>query len=118
MKVCIPSSGRELTSKADPRFGRAPYFVFVEEESPGPPRVYAVENTAAAEARGAGTEAARIALQEGAEVVVSGAVGPHAFEIFEKIGIPVYLMDGDLTVQQAYEEYREGRLQRMVIKRL
>ncbi len=118
MKVAISSMGEGWAAKADARFGRAPYFVFVEEQESGVPRITVLKNDAAKAATGVGTEAAKEVIREGAKVVVSGSVGPNAFQVFEQMGIDVYLIQGELTVKDAYERYRDGRLQKMIIKRL
>lgn len=118
MKIAISSMGDSLASKADPRFGRAPYFIFVDEDDLGAPQVYAIRNDAADTAMGAGTEAAQQVINEGATGVISGAVGPNAFGVFEKMGVDVYRIQGDMTVERAYQKYRSGLLQKVVIKRL
>ncbi|RTZ94466.1 MAG: dinitrogenase iron-molybdenum cofactor biosynthesis protein [Deltaproteobacteria bacterium] len=118
MKIVVSSTGGDMISKVDPRFGRAPFFVFIEEDGKGELRHYAVENPAAGAPSGAGTEAAQQVVREGASVVISGAVGPNAFEVFEKLGISVFPVQGDLTVEEAYKRYKEGSLQKMVMKRL
>lgn len=33
MKVAITSTGKELSTNLDPRFGRAPYFIIVDPET-------------------------------------------------------------------------------------
>ena len=118
MKTAVSSTGEHLTSTMDPRFGRAPYFVLIEEDDEGKRRHYAVENPAASAATGAGTEAAQRVIREKVDAVISGAVGPNAFEVFEKLGIDVFLAQGDLTVEEAYEKFKEGALRKMSIKRL
>ncbi len=118
MKIAISSAGETLAAKIDPRFGRAPYFVVIEERETGDPEVDVISNTAAGAATGAGTEAARLVVQTGAEAVVTGAVGPRAYEIFDKLGIGIYLVGGDLTVEEGVRRYKEGTLQKMTIKRL
>lgn len=118
MKIAISSVGDGLGSRADPRFGRAPYFIFVEEGVDGVSEVRVLQNAAANSPMGAGTEAAQQVIQEGAKAVVSGAVGPNAYGIFEKMEIGVYLIQGDITVEEAYKRYKNGILQRMTIKRL
>ncbi len=118
MKIAISSTGEGLTAKADPRFGRAPYFVLLDDADSDVPGVTVLKNEAAEAATGAGTEAARRVVEEGAHVVISGSVGPNAFQVFERMGIPVYLIQGDMTVREAYERYQKGELTRMIIKRL
>ena len=119
MKIAISSTGEDLTAKADPRFGRAPYFVLLDDTDPDAPGgVTVLKNEAAEAAAGAGTEAARQVIEAGANVIISGSVGPNAFQVFEQMGIPVYLIQGDMTVREAYERYQKGELTRMIIKRL
>jgi len=118
MKIAISSTGNSLQSKADPRFGRAPFFIFIEEDSEKGPRNYSLENLAAEAGSGAGTEAAQQAVREGAGVVISGAVGPNAFEVFAQLGIDVFLFQGDVRVEDVYKKFKDGLLQKMVIKRL
>ena len=33
MKIAISSTGQDLTSQIDPRFGRSPYFIFIDPET-------------------------------------------------------------------------------------
>jgi len=118
MKTAISSTGVDLESRVDPRFGRAPYFIFLEDEPGAKLKVYSIENTASEAAAGAGTEAAQQVVREKVDAVVSGAVGPNAFEIFEKLGIDVFPVQGDMTVREAYERLKNGSLKKMSIKRL
>ncbi len=118
MKTAISSTGNDLESRIDPRFGRAPYFVFLEEEPDAELNVYARKNPASEAASGAGTEAAQLVIKEKVRTVISGAVGPNAYEVFERVGIDVYLVQGNVTVKEAYEKFKEGALQKMSIKRL
>jgi predicted Fe-Mo cluster-binding NifX family protein len=118
VKIAISSTGETLDSKVDPRFGRAPYFVVVETDETGEFQISSHANEAADVVSGAGTEAAQQVVRAGAKAVVTGAVGPHAFEIFEKLGMEVYWVQGDLTVEEAIRKYRKGELRKMTIKRL
>ena len=118
MKVVISSAGDSLQSKADPRFGRAPFFVFIDEDIEDGPKAYSLDNSAADAAAGAGTEAAQQVVREGAGAIISGAVGPNAFEVFDKLGMDVYLFQGDVSVEDVYKKFKDGLLRKMAIKRL
>jgi predicted Fe-Mo cluster-binding NifX family protein len=118
VKIAISSTGNSLISKIDSRFGRATYFVFIEAEGGEILRSYAVENRVAEAPAGAGTEAAQQVIREGVKAVISGAVGPNAYEIFERLGIDVFLAQGDLSVEEVYEKFEKGVLRKMTIKRL
>jgi predicted Fe-Mo cluster-binding NifX family protein len=70
----------------------------------------AVENPATGTLRGAGFQAAEFVVERGAKVVVTGSVGPNAFDVLHASGVPAYLSGGG-TVRQAIEAYKTGRLQ-------
>ncbi|MEW6556808.1 MAG: NifB/NifX family molybdenum-iron cluster-binding protein [Elusimicrobiota bacterium] len=55
---------------------------------------------------GAGPESARQIAKTGAEVVLTGAVGPNAKEALDSAGIKIVTgISGSLTVKQAIEQY-------------
>jgi predicted Fe-Mo cluster-binding NifX family protein len=61
---------------------------------------------------GAGIQAAQFVVNQGAEVVLSGNLGPNAFDVLQAAGVPGYLVS-EGTVRQAVEAYRAGQLQPM-----
>lgn len=106
MKIVVSSSGADLDAPASPVFGRCPTFVFVEPETMS---FEAVENPAVGAAGGAGIQAAQFVVARGAQAVVTGNVGPNAFDVFGAAGISVYLFSGG-TVREAVEAYQAGQL--------
>ncbi len=106
MKIVVSSNGADLDAPASPVFGRCPTFVFVDTETMS---FEAVENPAVGAAGGAGIQAAQFVVVRGAQAVVTGNVGPNAFDVFGAAGISVYLF-GEGTVRQAVEAYRAGQL--------
>ena len=109
MKVAVTSTGTDLESRVDPRFGRARNFILVDSETGEFEVVDNKQNVNAAQ--GAGVQAAQNVAEAGAEAVVSGNVGPKAFEILAAAEIPVYLVD-DCTVQEAVERFKRGELKK------
>ncbi len=88
MKICITSSGADLSSALDSRFGRCPYFLMVDSESK---KVEAVENTGVRARRGAGVTAAQIVADSGCDAVITGNIGPNAFTVLHNTaGIKIY----------------------------
>ncbi|NMB74208.1 MAG: dinitrogenase iron-molybdenum cofactor biosynthesis protein [Myxococcales bacterium] len=107
MKVLLSTTGRELDSPLDPRFGRAELFAVVETESR---RFEIVENAAARAAlQGAGIQAAELAARLGVAAVITGHCGPKAFAALQAAGIQV-VVGARGTVAQALEDFLAGRL--------
>jgi len=107
MRIVVTSNGQDLDAPVSLVFGRCPFFVFVNVESM---EFQAVANPAMSAAGGAGIQAAQFVVQQGAQALLTGHVGPNAFNVFQAAGVPV-LPIGEGTVRQAVEAYREGRLQ-------
>jgi predicted Fe-Mo cluster-binding NifX family protein len=112
MTILVTTSGPELDSPVDPRFGRAAYFLVVDPVSSD---YKAHPNPALDAAGGAGTQAAQFASSQGVEAVVSGAFGPNAFQALEAAGIVMSLLGPAATARQAVEAYRDGRLERATL---
>ena len=90
MKIAVSSTGQGLKSQTSPVFGRCPWFVIVETDGKKITGHKDVQNGAAMQAGGAGIMAAQTVGNEGANVVISGAVGPRAFGVFQQVGIEAY----------------------------
>jgi len=107
MKVAVSAESDALSSPIDPRFGRAPWLVVVDTETRD---ACAHENReAAGAAHGAGVRAARAVVDLGARAVVTGNVGPNAFEALRAAGIDVYLTYAG-TVERVVERLESGGL--------
>jgi predicted Fe-Mo cluster-binding NifX family protein len=107
MKIAVSASSPELSSPVDPRFGRCPYFLFVD---PANMQFEAVENPNVASTGGAGIQSAQLAVKKGANVLLTGSCGPNAFQTFQAAGVEVVVgVTG--TVQEAVQQYKSGKLQ-------
>ena len=107
MKVAISSSGPDLSSQVDPRFGRAPYILIVDSDTM---EYEALENPNIATAGGAGIQTAQIVAGKGAQVVLTGNVGPIAFDALSGVGVEV-ITGVRGTAESAVERYLQGQLQ-------
>ncbi len=107
MKVIVTSQDRELNSPVDPRFGRAKYFLVVDTETGD---FSAADNTQNLNAvQGAGIQAGKTVVDLGAEVVITGHVGPKAFATLQAGGVGVFT--GAVgTVADAVEQFKAGTL--------
>ena len=106
MKIVVTSNGPELDAQASPVFGRCPWYLFVDSDTM---EVEAMENPATGAASGAGIQAAQFVVEQGADVVLSGNVGPNAFDVFRSAEVAVYVSEGG-TVREAVDAYKEGQL--------
>ncbi len=108
MKIGISSTGNDLESEVDVRFGRCPYFVIVEIKDKEIKGVKAIENTAAGQAGVAGITAAQIVANEKVEAVISVNMGPRAFDVFQQLGIDIY--QGEGKIKDVVEQFIKGKL--------
>ncbi len=97
MKTIITSTGDQLNSIFDLRFGRAGWFCLFDEETK---KVQFFENESVNAASGAGTKAVEKVAELGVKKIISGDFGPKAKELLEKFDIQmVILKDDNNTVQ-------------------
>ena len=107
-KVAVSSEGPTLGDRVDPRFGRAGGFAVVDLETM---EVEYVDNgTSQTMAQGAGIQAAENVANAGAQVLLSGYVGPKAFAALEAAGIAVGQDVDGMTVGEAVQKFRNGEI--------
>jgi len=87
MKICLSSTGNNLDSPVDPRFGRAQYFLIVDSESL---QFEAIPNQGMGMARGAGIAAAQMIASSGTQAIITGNMGPNAFMALQGSGIKIF----------------------------
>ncbi len=107
MKVVVTLSTPEVEGPFEPRFGRAAWFGVVDLET-GSTEV--IENAAASAPSGAGVKAAQQVIKAGAEVVIAGSFGPHAFEVLSAAGVRMYVGEEGRSGSAVVEQYRSGSL--------
>ncbi|MEA3546624.1 MAG: NifB/NifX family molybdenum-iron cluster-binding protein [Thermodesulfobacteriota bacterium] len=106
MKIVISSSGPDMDSAVDPRFGRAAYFLIVESDTGE--LIESIDNSVGREAaQGAGIGAAAMVAEKGVKAVLTGRVGPKAMDVIERANIRV-VADASGTVRDAVERFRSG----------
>ncbi len=106
MKIAITSSGKDLNSTVDPRFGRCSYFIIVDADSM---EFKSVDNPAVTASGGAGIQAAQMIADEGVEAVITGNVGPNAIRTLSIAGIEVY-SGARGTIEDTIKLFKEGEL--------
>jgi len=109
MKICVTSVAAGLDATVDPRFGRCPFFVVVETESM---TAESVPNASAGASGGAGIQAAQAVAGLGVTALITGNIGPNAFQTLSSAGIDVYQHLGG-SVREAVEHFLRGDLQKI-----
>ena len=107
MKIAVTSTGTDLDSQVDPRFGRALYILIVDSETFDFEVLDNKENVNAL--KGAGIQAASMVNDKGAEVLITGFCGPNAFKVLKAAKIEV-ANDAGGSVRDAVKAYLNGKL--------
>jgi predicted Fe-Mo cluster-binding NifX family protein len=107
MKIAISARGPSLDSDVDPRFGRSAGFVLYDDASG---ETTYLDNVAPSGAgQGAGIRTAQMVAEAGAEVLITGQMGPKAAQVLERTGLKVYLRTGGM-VREAVEALGRNEL--------
>jgi predicted Fe-Mo cluster-binding NifX family protein len=106
MRICVSSAANSLDASVDPRFGRCPYFIIVDSETM---QFEAVPNVASGAMGGAGIKAAQTIAGKGVKVLITGNVGPNAFQALSAAGIKI-VTGAYGTVREVVEKYKRGEL--------
>ncbi len=107
-KIAVTSDGPDLDGPLDPRFGRAAGFIIINPKTFE--STYLDNGSSQAMAQGAGIQAAENIVNSGAKVVLTGYVGPKAFQSLSAAGIAVIQNLENLTVRQAVEKFKTGEV--------
>jgi len=106
MKICITSQGDNLDAQVDPRFGRCQYFILVDSESL---EFEAVVNPNMDAMGGAGIQSGQLIADKNIKVVLTGNVGPNAFQTLQSAGVDV-ITGVTGTVKESVEKYKSSEL--------
>jgi predicted Fe-Mo cluster-binding NifX family protein len=106
MKICVSAASGSLDANIDSRFGRCAYFVIVDSDTM---EFEALLNDSLNAAHGAGIQAAQTVVNKGVDVVITGNVGPNAFNVLSTTGVKV-VTGASGTIRDAVLEYQSGKL--------
>lgn len=106
MKLCVSSAEKDIGSRVDTAFGRAPFFLIIDTDTMD---VEVVENSAATAGHGAGIAAAQLVSDKGVDAVLTGYVGPNAFNGLQAAGIRIFEgAEENDTVQEAVTKFKKS----------
>lgn len=104
MKICVTSQGGQIDADVDPRFGRCRFFIIVDTETG---EFEALPNPNLEASGGAGIQSGQFVAGKGIRAVITGNVGPNAFQTLQAAGVEV-ITGAAGTVREAVEKYKKG----------
>lgn len=107
MIIAITSTGRDVDSQMDARFGRAKYIMIYDTDNQS---FKAHDNNVNLNAaQGAGIQTAQNIIEFGAVVLLTGNCGPKAFKVLEAGGVKTYTAPNS-KLSDAIKMYQENKL--------
>jgi len=108
MKIAITIQEKNENAKVDPRFGRCAYFLIYDDQTNEKKIIDNSQNLNAPQ--GAGIQAAQNILKENVEVLITGNVGPKAFQLLKDSGVKIFVGAQDMNVDDAIKAFKNGEL--------
>ncbi|NPA44355.1 MAG: dinitrogenase iron-molybdenum cofactor biosynthesis protein [Chlorobi bacterium] len=111
MRIAFTTKGKEWSSEMDARFGRTEFFIVYDEDKD---QIEILDNSdSTKDAHGAGPKTAQKLFELKADVLITGnGPGGNAATVLEKTGMQIYVGAGEMTVKEAYEAYKDGKLKK------
>ena len=106
MKIAVSSTGDNLESNVDMRFGRCKYFMIVDSDSM---EFKALSNESIMASGGAGIKSAETIVNQDVEIVLTGNIGPNAHSTLKAAGIKVFT-GANGTIKDAINKYKNNEL--------
>lgn len=107
MKIAISSTGKDLDSILDSRFGRCDYFQIHDTDNG---EIKVIENSGKSSSGGAGIAASQQLIDENIDVIITGNLGPNAFKIIDKANVKLYKCE-NISIKAVLEKYNNNELE-------
>jgi predicted Fe-Mo cluster-binding NifX family protein len=107
MHVAISAQGTEWDAPIETHFGRARHLLIIDSETG---RITVHDNSNNLNAmQGAGIRSAQAVTNLGAQVLLTGSIGPKALETLRAAGVLVYISEPG-TVAKAFDAFQADQL--------
>jgi len=110
MKIAVSSTGKSIESNVSDIFARCPFFIIAEIKNQKIDKTEIIENKSTDQMSGAGIFAAQLMAEKNVNAVITGNVGPRAFDVLKQFNIEIYRGEG--KVKEAVEKFIEGKLEK------
>ena len=104
MKICVTADGNNMDSMVDPRFGRCQYFAIVDTDTND---AEFIDNLNKDGMGGVGVQSGQMMAEKGIKTVLTGNVGPNAFQTLQAAGIEI-ISGVSGSIKEAVEKYKNG----------
>jgi len=109
-KVIITAQGDSLDSELDPHFGRCKFILVCNPETKELEK--AITNVNATAQGGAGVSTAQTVADMGISKIITGNIGPKAYEALTASGVEIYVAEPG-KVSDALEKFGNGELKKV-----
>lgn len=106
MKICVTAIEDNLDADVDPRFGRCKYFLIIDVETM---EVHSISNDNLMASGGAGIQAAQLVAKTGVNTVITGNIGPNAFQTLSAAGVKV-ITGGSGNINDVITKFKNGEI--------
>lgn len=110
MKIAISAQDTNLDSLLDERFGRAKFFIIYDDETKEFASIDNHQNLNAMQ--GAGIKAGKTIIDSDAKVLITGNVGPKAFQVLDSANIEIYSINS-VVIKDAIIKYQNKELNKV-----
>lgn len=111
MKIAVSSMDKTIDGNVSDVFGRCSYFIIAETKDQKIEKTEAIENKSTDQMSGAGISAAQLLAEKDVNAVVTGNVGPRAFDVLKQFNIEIYTGSG--AIKKVLQEFLNGKLKKI-----
>lgn len=111
MKIAISASGKNLSDLLDKRFGRCEFFQVYDTDTK---EIKILQNKGNQASGGAGIAAANQIVDEDIQAIITGNLGPNAFDIISENSIKAYTCEC-LDIEEILSKYDKKELKEITV---
>ena len=111
MKIAISSMDKSIEGNVSDVFARCPYFIIVEIENQKIEKFEAIKNESENQMSGVGISADQLMAEKNVNAVITGYVGPRAFDVLKQFNIEIYTGSG--AIKEVLQEFINGELKKL-----